>query len=388
MSLIQTTSELKALCSPLAHEPFIAVDTEFIREKTYYPQLCILQVAAPGGACFAVDVLAEGMNLQPLYALFDNPKVVKVFHACRQDIEIILHRHGKIPFPLFDTQVAAMVCGFGDSASYGALAEKYLGIEIDKSHRFTNWARRPLSKEQYDYALNDVRHLCDIYQRIDHELKESGRDAWVAEEMANLQNKDVYITDVEEVWKKMRLRSHAKCFTHRVKELAKWREIQAQHMDVPRGFVLKDNVLLEIAAAAPQTIDELMEIRAIPEDLLLTPFATEVLDIIAKINAVEPDDLPTLVERSHTPSHIKPVVELLRLLLKQQCMVSHVAEKLVANDDDLHVIAKDEDSHSPSVPAMYGWRYEIFGKFAMELKKGNMAFTLRDGKIVVIPLKR
>lgn len=381
MSLIQTNQELEIICQSIANEPFIAVDTEFNREHTYYAQLCLIQVAAPNRTFFAVDPLAPDMDLSPLFALFDNPKMVKVFHASRQDIEIILRQHGKIPSPLFDTQIAAMVCGFGEAASYGSLVEKYLKIDVDKSHRFTNWAKRPLSDHQLEYALDDVRHLCGMYPQIKDELERNHRYSWVEEEMIALQDPQKYQVDMEEVWRKIRMRSHAKGFTNRLRVLAVWREIQAQKQDIPRGHFLRDLVLLELAAAAPITLVELAEIRGIPETLMQSELADDLLKELAVVAAIPADELPQLIEKKASSGYIKPVLEMLRLLLRQQCNFFQVAEKLVATEDDLFHLASQD---SPNLPAMQGWRYEIFGSLVEKLKKGEIAFTLKDGQVTII----
>ena len=382
MSLIKTTDELAELCHKLAEERYITVDTEFLRDKTYYPKLCLVQVAGKEVSC-AIDVLAKDMDMTPLFALLDNSAVLKVFHSARQDIEIIYNLTGKIPAPLFDTQVAAMVCGFGEAVSYEVLARKFAGIQLDKSSRFTDWSRRPLTKKQLAYAISDVVHLRVVYEKLIKKLQENGRTHWLTEEMETLTDPQNYANDPEFAWERIRVRSgQSPRFIKRVQELAKWREITAKKRDLPRNHIIKEQTLLEIAASAPQTIDALRHIRGLGKVSDSSPMVEEILAVMEEVENLPEDQLPP-----HKPKRAAPkngaLTELLKVLLKMQSDDQHVAAKLIATSDDLALIAAEKNA---DVPAMQGWRYEVFGQYAESLKEGKIALSAKGNKMLLIEL--
>ncbi len=381
MTLVADNETLQSICAPLHKAEYITVDTEFMRDKFYYPKLCLIQVAWEGGAC-AIDPLAEDIDLTPLFEVFANDKVVKAFHSARQDIEIILAMSGKVPYPLFDTQVAAMVCGFGDSASYATLVEKIVGEVVDKSSRFTDWSRRPLSEKQFNYSLSDVTHLRDVYKKLKSMLEENDRLKWLDEEMEGLTNPVNYTIDPDEIWKRIKARGNSRRFFGVVKELAKWRELTARELNMPRNFILRDQPLLEIAAHIPKTVTELKKIREIGK--IATSRSAEVLALLEAAAAMPEDQLPPLKKKSKRPEHYdKAMAELLKVLLKMKCEEHNVAERLVADSSDIVEIVS---SNNPEVQAMHGWRYEIFGKYAMDLKSGKIGLTAKKGKIQLVEL--
>jgi len=369
--LIETTDALAAFCDKLAFAEYITVDTEFMREKTFWPKLCLVQVAGPDEA-FCIDPLAEGIDLSPLYAVLENPKVLKVFHAARQDLEIFLCKTGRIPAPLFDTQVAAMVCGFGDSVGYETLAAKLAGARIDKSQRFTDWSHRPLSDKQVHYALADVTHLRTAYEQLKGKLEKSGRSHWLEEEMTILTSPDTYRTHPEESWKRLKHRSKSRRFLGILKEVAAWRESEAQTKDVPRQRVIRDEAILEIAALAPKSIEELGRSRTFPKGAANGRYGQEIIEAVKRGKAIPEDQCPPLPDHNHMPPGLGPVVDLLRVLLKVKCEAQDVAQRLVASGDDLDRIAADDQA---DVPALHGWRKDIFGEDALKLKHGQLALT-------------
>lgn len=375
MDIIIDTAELKERLEGLKHEEFVTVDTEFVRERTYYPLLCLVQLAGEKDA-FAIDPLALGINLTPLYEFLGNKGILKVFHAAQQDIELFLNQTGEMPEPIFDTQIAAQVLGYGEAASYASLVEYLCEVELDKSSRYTDWSRRPLTQRQIDYAISDVTHLRKVYQEIFAQLDKTGRRAWYEEEMEFFTKPENYIPDPENIWKKIKLKSHAPKFLGAVKELAKWRELRAQRLNRPREWILKTETLLEIAAASPKNDDELKRIKALkdPGDTV----REEILEALTYGANNPPVDF---VKKKHLPHGIGPLVELLKVLLKMQSESNHVAGSIVASVDDLRLIAAEE---KPDIPAMHGWRYEIFGKHALALKAGNLALTAEGNKIMLI----
>jgi len=380
--LVTTTDDLAALCVRLARAPFVTVDTEFMRETTYWPKLCLVQLAGPEDAA-AVDPLAPGLDLAPLHALMADESVLKVFHAARQDIEIFHHLSGRVPHPLFDSQVAAMVCGFGDSVSYDTLVSRLAGKHVDKSSRFTNWAHRPLTERQIAYALADVTHLRVVYQKLAKRLEKTGRAAWLDEEMAALTSPSTYETRPEDAWKRLRSRSANRRFLAVLRELAAWREQEAQRRDLPRNRVVKDEALLEIAAHAPKSVDELARTRALPRAVAEGPFGRAMLEAVARAQAVPDDELPPAPNRPQNAQVPEALMDLLRVLLKHKCEEHHVAQKLVATTADLERIAADE---APDVPALHGWRREVFGEAALALKAGHLALGAKGRKVQLIPL--
>lgn len=378
MELITKTEDLAAFCDRLSSADFITVDTEFHRETTYWPLLCLVQVAGPDEA-HCIDSLADGLDLEPLYALFRNENIVKVFHAARQDLEIFFHKAGLIPAPLFDSQVAAMVCGFGESAGYETLVTKLTSARIDKSQRFTDWSRRPLSEKQLDYALADVTHLRDIYVTLKAKLDESERSNWVAEEMKILTNPATYALDPETSWRRLKSRDKKPRFLAILKEVAAWREREAQAQNTPRRRVIKDEALVELAALRPTTIKALSQAR-LAKHFAKSRFADDILAAVKKGLDTPDDQCPRLERAFDKPPGLGPVIDLLKVLLKARCEANEVALKLVATVDDLEKIACDDTA---DVPALSGWRRKLFGEDALKLKHGQIALALSEaGKTV------
>ncbi len=382
MIVITETSALEAFCQRLASAPFITVDTEFMREKTYWPKLCLVQMAGPEEAAI-VDAMAPGLDLAPLMTLMADPNVLKVFHAARQDIEIFYHLSGRVPAPIFDTQVAAMVCGFGDSVGYEALATKLARARIDKSMRFTDWARRPLSEKQLHYALSDVTHLRLVYEKLQQQLDQTGRTRWVDEEMAILTATETYKPDPNNSWRRLKVRSTNPRFLYVLRELAAWREMTAQERDVPRNRILRDDALLNIAAHAPKNEDELMSTRGLGHNGFSPSMKQGILGAIERGRAAEDSGTLIYEEKPELPRGLAPVVDLLRVLLKMKCEAGDVAQRLVASSGDLELIAADDNA---DVPALHGWRREVFGDDALALKHGRLSLAVKNRNITLVPL--
>jgi ribonuclease D len=353
-----------------------------MRDKTYWPQLCLVQVAGPDEAV-AIDALAEGIDLKPLLALMANPKILKVFHAARQDIEIFWNIAGAVPKPLFDTQVAAMVNGFGESVSYETLASKLAGARIDKSSRFTDWSHRPLTEKQLNYALADVIHLRKVYEKLQARLEKSGRTEWLAEEMAELTAPATYQTDPGDAWRRFRLRGGNRKFLGILKELAAWREVAAQQRNIPRNRIIRDESVLEIAAHAPATIADLARTRGMGRGVAEGKLGGEILAAVQRGLALPEDQQPRLTQRAELPAGLGPLTDLLRVLLKLRCEENDVAQKLVANAEDLELIAASDEA---KVRALQGWRYDLFGRDALDLKRGRLALTASGKRITLVRL--
>ncbi len=368
-TFIQTTEELNRLCARLAEHPFVTVDTEFIREKTYWPQLCLIQIASVDEAA-CIDPLAPEIDLSTLFDLMQNQNVVKVFHAARQDVEIFYNLTGKTPTPLFDTQLAAMVCGFGESVSYQNLVQKLVGIELDKSMRFTDWSRRPLTEKQIRYAQNDVTHLRDIYKKMLDILNETGRAHWVDDDTAFLVNPKTYENDSALAWKRLKLNSTKPLYLAMCQALAAYREDEAKRMDRPRRHVMRDEILLEIAADAPDTADEMAKMRGLPQGFANGRMGRDILKIIAEVKSRDPSTYPVLPKPYELPKSARSVSKMLRLLLMIKAAESDVAERLIASPDELDVLAGEKN---PDLPVLKGWRFEVFGRDALELKAGKIA---------------
>ncbi len=383
MTIISDTGTLAAFCRRLARETFVTVDCEFMREKTYWSQLCLLQMAGSDEAA-AVDTLAPGLDLAPVLELFAEPGLLKVFHAGRQDIEIFHHLNGAVPAPIFDTQVAAMVCGFGDAASYETLVAKLAKGRVDKSARFTDWAHRPLTRRQIDYAISDVTHLRVIYEKLRHRLEKSGRAPWVGEEMAVLADPATYRADPREAWRRLKLRRGTPRFVAILREIAAWRENEAQRRDVPRNRVVRDEALLEIAAHAPSGPEELARTRGLSGGFAGGAMGKAVLAAVARGQALPEADCPRPPEKEETPRGIGPVVDLLKVLLKMKCESHNVAQKLVASTADLQRIAVDDGA---DVPALRGWRRQVFGEDALDLKHGRIALVVEDKALAAVELE-
>lgn len=379
MDLIATTDALAAACARLAKFPFVTVDTEFLRETTYYAKLCLIQMASPAEAVL-VDPLAEGMDLAPFYALMADINVVKVFHSARQDIEIIWQGGGVIPTPLFDTQVAAMVCGYGDSVSYEQLVNDLAKARIDKSSRFTDWSRRPLSEQQLAYALSDVTHLRTVYTALRADLAESGRERWLDEEMAVLTAPSTYDTRPEDAWLRLKGRIKKPREALVLMEVAAWREREARSRNVPRSRVMKDDALIDIAVHAPTTPEALGALRSIPNGFERSRPASEILAAVARGLARDPKSI-NLGERSRKAGSNGATIEMLKVLLKAVAENERVAPKILATVDDLEAIALDDEA---DVPALSGWRRQLFGEKALALKAGRLALTVDRGRVRII----
>jgi len=379
MTPITTTEELANVCQRLARHPFVTVDTEFLRESTYYPQLCVLQMAGEEDAV-VIDALAPGLDLAPFFALMADEKIVKVFHAARQDIEIIWHDAELVPHPLFDTQVAAMVLGYGDSISYDQLVQRITGDTLDKSHRFTDWTRRPLSDAQLAYAVSDVTHLRDVYKALSGELERRGRTDWVAEEMKILTSPETYRLDPDCAWERLKARVRKPKELAVLMEVAAWREREAQTRDVPRGRVLKDETIADIAIQAPTTIERLAGLRSLPKGFERSKWGQSILDAVKSGLARDLKSLPR-IERSRSAPNGQATVELLKVLLRMTSERQGVAAKVIATVDDLDRIAADDNA---DVPALKGWRRKLFGERALALKQGNLALAIEKGRVVVV----
>ncbi|HHW34566.1 MAG TPA: ribonuclease D [Paracoccus solventivorans] len=386
--IITTTEELAAFCELAKAQPYVTLDTEFLRERTYYSRLCLVQMALPpasgpkaaGGPAVLVDPMAEGLSLEPLYELFRHTATVKVFHAARQDLEIFFHDAGVFPDPLFDTQVAAMVCGFGEQAGYETLVKRIVRQPLDKSSRFTDWSRRPLTQAQAEYALADVTHLRAIYEYLAGQLKKTGRDSWVAEEAAALVDPETYITRPDEAWARVRTRSGSPRFLAVVRELARFRETYAQTRDVPRSRVFKDDALIELASAKPLTDDDLGKSRLLLREARRGEIAQGILAAIK--TGVETSDLPKPVPDQPGLPGNAALSQLLRVLLQAKADAAGVAPKLIASASDLDAIA----SGVRDVPALSGWRAEVFGNEALLLTQGRIALSARGGAVLVVPV--
>lgn len=379
MQIITTTKDLHDLCQRYAEADFVTVDTEFLRESTYWPELCLVQIGIPGDAAI-IDVLHDGLDLAPLFALMTDAHVLKVFHAARQDIEIFWHLSGEIPAPIFDTQVAAMVCGFGDSISYDQLANRIVGQAIDKSARFTDWSHRPLSDKQLNYALADVTHLRDIYLHLSQILDEKGRRNWVAEEMAVLTSVSTYHIKPEDAWRRLKLRIKKPKELAVMQGLAAWREAEAQGRNIPRSRVCKDDLIYEVSTQQPTDEAALARLRSVPKGFERSRAGHAILGVVSEALSIPKSELPKLPKGRISPEGAGAITELLKVLLKRTAERHGVAAKVLATVDDLERIAADDNA---DVPALRGWRRDLFGQEALKLKHGELALGF-DGKQVVI----
>jgi ribonuclease D len=379
MEPITTSEELAAVCARMAMHRYVTVDTEFLRETTYYPLLCVAQLATADEAV-VVDALAPGIDLTPMFDLLINESVVKVFHAARQDIEIVWNMAGKIPHPIFDTQVAAMVLGYGDSISYDQLVQRITGDQLDKSNRFTDWTRRPLTDAQLVYAVSDVTHLRDVYLKLDEDLHKRGRANWVSAEMDILTSPDTYRADPERAWERLKSRVRKPKELAILIEIAAWREREAQTRDVPRSRVLKDEVIGDIAVQAPTTIERLSHLRSLPKGFERSRWGEQIVEAVTRGVARDPKTLPRL-ERFRAAANGGATVELLKVLLRMTAEKNAVAAKVIATVEDLERIAADDEA---DVPALKGWRRELFGDRALALKHGKLALAVEKGKVVAV----
>lgn len=380
MDLISTTQALRDACDRLAAQSFVTVDTEFMRETTYYPKLCLIQMAAPDGTGVLVDPLADGIDLQPFVDLMADEGVVKVFHSARQDLEIIWLMGGLLPQPFFDTQVAAMVCGYGDSVSYEQLVNDVAKAKIDKSSRFTDWSRRPLSDAQLSYALSDVTHLVTVYEKLVADLVRDDRGQWLDEEMAVLTSPDTYRADPAQAWRRLSGRMRKPREIAVLMEVAAWREREAQTRNVPRGRILKDEAVIDVATSAPRSVEALGRLRSIPAGFERSRTGTDILAAVERGFARDVGEI-ALPERGRGRSGGNgALVELLKVLLKAVCETEGVAPKVIATVDDLEAVADDD---AADVPLLQGWRRELFGSKALDLKHGRLALSAEGGRIVV-----
>lgn len=378
--MITTTADLAVACKRLAAFDVVTVDTEFMRETTFWPRLCVIQMASPEEAV-VIDAMAAGISLDPFFKLMKNETIIKVFHAARQDIEIIYHLGNLIPHPVFDTQVAAMVCGFGDSISYDQLVHRLTGARIDKSSRFTDWARRPLSARQIEYAIADVTHLRDVYQALSARLAEQQRTDWVREEMEVLTSPDTYRLEPSNAWKRLKLRVRKPIELAVLQELAAWREQEAQSRDLPRSRVIKDDAIYEIAQQQPTTQATLGQLRTVPRGFERSRAASDILACVKRALAIPKDELPRLPRSKPAPNGNGAAVDLLKVLLKMTSETHGVASKIIATVDELEAIASDD---SADVPALTGWRRELFGEAALKLKRGDLALAVKKNHVVAI----
>ncbi len=369
MNFIDKTSELETLCSSLSKQPFVTVDFEFLREKTYFAKPCLIQIGS-SKKCAIIDPLSEGLSLQSFFDLMQNKSVTKVFHSGRQDIEIIFNLSGKIPTPLFDTQIAAMVCGFGESISYENLVKSILGITLDKSSRLSDWSKRPLNDKQLEYALSDVTHLVNIYTYLKDYLEKNNRLHWIDEEMAILNNPSNYIINPQDAWKRIRHHSHNARFLTILRELAAWREERSQRRNIPRQRYIKDEALLTICSSCPQNKEELSEIRSLPKDIAAGKLGDEIVEVIKQAINIPPEEYVTPPEIKIPFSQNSPLSELLKMLLKIISQQNKVVARVIASDEDLSKLSSFKDN---DCSALQGWRYEIFGSQALKLRNGELS---------------
>jgi ribonuclease D len=379
MDLISTSDDLAAVCARMAKHPFVTVDTEFLRETTYYPLLCVAQMASPEEAV-VVDALVTGLDLSLFFALMANESIIKVFHAARQDIEIVWNMAKTIPHPIVDTQVAAMVLGYGDSISYDQLVQRITGDTLDKSHRFTDWTRRPLSDAQIAYALSDVTHLRDVYLKLAEDLDKRGRNNWVEAEMEVLTSPETYRADPERAWERLKSRVRKPKELAVLMEVAAWREREAQTRDVPRGRVIKDDVIGDIAVQAPTSIERLGHLRSLPKGFERSRWGEQIIEAVKRGLERDSKTLPRL-ERFRPAANGAATVELLKVLLRMTAERHGVAAKVIATIDDLDRIAADDEA---DVPALKGWRRDLFGEKALALKQGRLALAVDNGRVVTV----
>ncbi len=385
MKTITTTQELEAFCQEAAKTPYVTVDTEFLRERTYYSKLCLIQLAYRGDGendAVLVDPLVDGLDLSPLYTLFEDAGVVKVFHAARQDLEIFYVDRQIIPHPLFDTQVAAMVCGFGEQVGYETLVRKIPKKSLDKTSRFTDWSRRPLSEAQKTYALADVTHLRDIYEYLSDRLAKSGRAKWVSEELGTLTTPDTYITNPDEAWMRIKTRTNSGKFLAVVRELARFREAYAQKNDIPRSRIMKDDAILELASTKPADMKDLGRSRLLLREARKGEIADGILAAVKAGVNCPADQMPKVVDTNDKLKVNPALADLLRVLLKAKTAESDVAQKLIASANELDAIAAGQRD----VAALRGWRKEVFGNDALRLCEGEIALTAKGEKVRIIEL--
>ena len=385
MKTITKSSELKDFCDRAAKEKYITIDTEFLRERTYYSKLCLLQLAIPGNAhenAVIIDTLVDDLDLSPLYRIFQNQKIVKVFHAARQDLEIFYFDSGILPYPLFDTQIAAMVCGFGDQVAYETLVRQLAKETLDKSSRFTDWSSRPLTDAQKKYALADVTHLRVIYEILSKQLMENGRTNWVDEELKNLLSPETYDIDPKNSWRRLKIKSNSRRFLGLVASLAEVREKFAQSKNIPRNRVIKDDALLELASNRPKTLNDLSKSRLLLKDARKGDIASGLLTAIDRGLKIPEEDLPIKSSKADKGQVNSALADLLKVLLKSQSESTGVASKLIASASDLEALA----SGDRNIDALNGWRLDVFGKSALELCDGKVGLSVMGNKVKIFQL--
>lgn len=379
--LITDSKQLAQLCERLARSPWIAIDTEFMRENTYWPDLCLVQVADEHEAA-AIDPKAPGMDLSPLIDLMvDNHDVLKVFHAGGQDIEIVYNLSGKTPHPLFDTQIAAMALGLGDQIGYGNLIDAWMGVNLDKGARFTDWARRPLDKRQIDYAIADVTYLIQVFPKMLERLRKTGRGDWLDEEMERIADPANYANAPDEAWSRVRISSKKPDVLGRLKALAAWREIEAKEKNLPRGRIMKDETLADVASHPPRSQDDLGKVRGLSAAWKSNDIGARLMNALADAQPLSREEMPDRQPRK--PGLGKDgalVADLLKLLLKIRAKEIDVAARLIARSDDLEMLAAGVRS---DLSILKGWRFEQFGRDALDLVEGRMAFAVVDGRLTM-----
>lgn len=383
MPIIKNSKALAAYCQGLAKNEFITIDTEFLREKTYYPKLCLIQLSGPDKHAKAIDPLDETIDLSPLFDLLQNKKVLKVFHSARQDLEIFYNLTGKVVSPIFDTQIGAMVCGYGDSIGYENIVRQISGGQIDKSSQFTDWSLRPLSDKQIDYALGDVTHLVDVYLSLKKQLEKRGRIEWVFQEEEILNDPATYRNDPEKAWERIKIRSPKPKSLALLRALAAWRETQAQKKDIPKNWVMRDDALVDMANQAPKNTKQLSKIRNVSKDLANGKTGEQLLKVIAETLETPKDTWPQPKKRKMLSPEVIATIDVLKMLLKVQSTMNDVAPKIIASSDDLEAIALNDNA---DVPALKGWRREVFGEDALAIKHGELAIGMRDGVVAKFEL--
>ena len=382
MTLITETSKLIDACERFSRDSFLAIDTEFMRERTYYPQLCLIQIAGKDEAV-TVDALATEINLDPILDLMANHKIMKVFHACRQDMEIFFNLNRRIPFPVFDTQIGAMVCGYGESVGYDKLVRQITGVQIDKSSRFTDWSHRPLSKQQLNYALSDVTHLRTVYESLLNQLEKNGRINWLNEEFQNVLNPKTYDIPLDQIWKRLKIKNGRPKFLILVRELCAFREKEAQNRNIPRNRVIRDDILLDIAARSPRSSVDLAKVRSLSAQFAEGRLGKSILRLVAEASNIPESDAPQLEKLNKSKPQKPALIELLKVLLKHKSEDNNVAQKLIASTADLEAIAENDNAN---VLALSGWRKDVFGDDALLLKSGKIALSAAGDRIRVIPI--
>ena len=380
MTLITETSKLIDACERFSRDSFLAIDTEFMRERTYYPQLCLIQIAGKDEAV-TVDALATEINLDPILDLMANHKIMKVFHACRQDMEIFFNLNRRIPFPVFDTQIGAMVCGYGESVGYDKLVRQITGVQIDKSSRFTDWSHRPLSKQQLNYALSDVTHLRTVYESLLNQLEKNGRINWLNEEFQNVLNPKTYDIPLDQIWKRLKIKNGRPKFLILVRELCAFREKEAQNRNIPRNRVIRDDILLDIAARSPRSSVDLAKVRSLSAQFAEGRLGKSILRVVAEASNIPESDAPQLEKLNKSKPQKPALIELLKVLLKHKSEDNNVAQKLIASTADLEAIAENDNAN---VLALNGWRKDVFGDDALLLKSGKIALSAAGDRIKVI----